>query len=60
MNEKEFLQKIKDDAEAITPPASLQPEAIEQKLRKMQRSTAADAEKNVHTKSTAGKKTDML
>lgn len=52
MNEKEFLQKIKDDAEAITPPASLQPEAIEQKLRKMQRSTAADAEKNADHPST--------
>ena len=53
MKEKEFLQKIKDDAEAITPPASLQPEAIEQKLRKMQRNTASDAETNADQPSIA-------
>ncbi len=33
MNEKEILQKIKDDAESLTPPASLQPDAIERMLK---------------------------
>ncbi len=33
MNEKEILQKIKNDAESLTPPASLQPDAIERMLK---------------------------
>ncbi|MDY3249405.1 MAG: beta-propeller domain-containing protein [Candidatus Choladocola sp.] len=32
MNEKDFMKKIFDDAQDITPPASLQPDAIEQML----------------------------
>lgn len=33
MNEKEILQKIKEDAESLTPPPSLSPEAIDRMLR---------------------------
>ncbi len=33
MNEKEIFQKIKEDADSLTPPASLQPDAIEQMLK---------------------------
>ncbi len=33
MNEKELLQKIKEDAGCVTPPDSLNPEAVEQRLR---------------------------
>lgn len=36
MNEKEILQKIKNDAEQITPPDTLKPEAIEEMLRRQQ------------------------
>lgn len=36
MNEKDLLQKIKESAETITPPASLEPEAIEQMLQNRQ------------------------
>ena len=36
MNEKEFLQRLKTDAENIEIPASLHPDAIEQKLKQMQ------------------------
>ena len=32
MNEKEILQKIKDEAESLTPPSSLSPEAIDRML----------------------------
>lgn len=37
MNEKDFLQKIKNDADDLTPPASLHPDAIEQMLREQQK-----------------------
>ena len=36
MNEKELLQRLKHDAETMTPPASLQPEAVEAMLRRKQ------------------------
>ncbi|MCD7744403.1 MAG: beta-propeller domain-containing protein [Lachnospiraceae bacterium] len=35
MNEKDFLQKIKDSAQNITPPDSLSPEEMEKKLKNM-------------------------
>lgn len=33
MNEKDMLQKIKDDANSVTPPASLAPDAVERMLQ---------------------------
>lgn len=33
MNEKDMLQKIKEDAQQVTPPSSLAPDAVEQMLR---------------------------
>lgn len=34
MTEKEFLQRLKTDADTLTPPSSLSPEAIEEMLKK--------------------------
>lgn len=45
MNEKEFLQKIKKNAECINPPESLQPDAIEQRLRRSQGQSSVKANK---------------
>lgn len=46
MNEKDFLQKIKNDAENLTPPASLQPEAIEKMLQNHQETAENSACQN--------------
>ncbi len=46
MNENEILQKIKEEAETLTPPASLQPDAIERMLKEQAAKKSNDMEQS--------------
>ncbi|MDO4321437.1 MAG: beta-propeller domain-containing protein [Lachnospiraceae bacterium] len=56
MNEKDLLQKIKNDSDNLTPPASLQPEAIEKMLREQQAKQADPSSQDTVAGFSAGKK----
>ncbi len=48
MNEKDMLQKIKEDAQQVTPPSSLAPDAVEQMLRERAKQEKYQGEQPEH------------